>query len=106
MVSVVCVYICACGVHACVFPHTLSHIHLPLHSSPPSVSPVSVVLCAPTRGFCHQLEQQLTHTLQVMLALCQDDSDGPATAVAGGGAWEMAMIRQLEACILEQKITK
>lgn len=63
-------------------------------------------MCAPTTGFCRQLEQQLANTLQVTVALCQDDSDSPAAAVAGGGAWEMAVIRQLEKCIQDQRITK
>ena len=92
-------------------------------------SPVSIALCAPTTGFCRQLEQQIANTLQVLAAWCHEVRAGELTAwsvcvyclllcelqvkedkeciaaVAGGGAWEIAMIKQLEACINDQQIT-
>ena len=67
------------------------------------ISPVSVLLCGPTVGFCRQLQQQLSNTLLVVNRACQDNQ---LITLVGGGAWEMAVIRLLETYKLTHKIMR
>ena len=64
---------------------------------------MSVVLCGPTAGVCDQLLQRLSDVLHLVGGVCVD---APPTAIPVGGAWEMAVIRELEVFKRKQNLVK